>query len=79
MEEYLTPKQAAERKGVSLTAIYSAIARGKLPSVRVLDRIALRVADVDSYEPGSYAGVERTVKQRGPGRPRKKESTDHAR
>ena len=68
MDEYFTPKKVAEIKGVSLQAIYKAIERGLLPSVRVLDRVALRPADVDAYQPGSYGGIKRTVKRRGPGR-----------
>ena len=68
MNDYLTPKQAAERKGVSLPTIYKAIERGVLPSERVLDRVAVRIADVDAYQPGSYGGVTRTVRKRGPGR-----------
>ena len=73
MIDYLTPKQAAERKGVALPTIYKAIERGLLPSVRVLDRVALRVADVDAYTPGSYGGIKRTVIRRGPGRHSKHE------
>ena len=72
MDEYLTPKKAAEIKGVSLPTIYKAIERGLLPSVRVLDRIALRAADLDAYQPGSYNGIKRTIKPRGPGRGRKR-------
>ncbi len=68
MTEYITPKQAAELKGVSVPTIYKAIERGSLPSVRVLDRVALRVTDVEAYQPGSYGGVKRTVIRRGPGR-----------
>ena len=68
MDEYITPKKAAEIKGVSVQAIYKAVERGLLPSVRVLDRVALRPADVDAYQPGSYNGVKRTIKRRGPGR-----------
>lgn len=68
MNDYLTPKQAAERKGVSVPTIYKAIERGVLPSERVLDRVAVRVADVDAYQPGSYGGIKRTVRRRGPGR-----------
>lgn len=68
MDEYLTPKKAAEIKGVSVPTIYKAIERGVLPSVRVLDRVALHRADVDAYQPGSYGGVKRTVIRRGPGR-----------
>lgn len=70
MIEYITPRQAAELKGVSVPAIYKAIGRGLLPSVRVLDRIALRPADVDAYQPGSYGGIKRTIIRRGPGRPK---------
>ena len=66
MEEYVTPKQAAERKGVSVQAIYRAIERGELPSVEILGRKALLPADVENYKPGSYGGVERTRKRRGP-------------
>lgn len=68
MTEFITPRQAAERKSVTVQAIYKAIERGHLPSVRVLDRVALRPADVDAYQPGSYGGIKRTVKRRGPGR-----------
>lgn len=68
MDDYLTPRQAALNKGVSVQAIYKAIERGSLASVRVLDRVALRVVDVDAYQPGSYNGVKRTLKRRGPGR-----------
>ena len=68
MTDYITPKQAAELKGVSVPTIYKAIERGRLPSVRVLDRVALRIADVDAYRPGSYGGIQRTVIRRGPGR-----------
>ena len=42
MNDYLTPKQAAEHKGVSVPTIYKAIERGVLPSERVLDRVAVR-------------------------------------
>lgn len=66
VEEYITPKQAAERKGVSLAAIYRAIERGALPSTEVLGRKGLRPADVASYQPGSYGGVERSRRRRGP-------------
>jgi len=68
MTGYITPRQAAEYKGVTVQAIYKAIERGLLPSVRVLDRVALRLADVEAYQPGSYNGIKRTVKRRGPGR-----------
>ena len=75
MTEYMTPRQAAECKGVTVQAIYKAIERGLLPSVRVLDRVALRVADVEAYQPGSYGGIKRTVKRRGPGRGSKRDAS----
>ncbi len=68
MTDYITPQQAAKHKGVTVQAIYKAIERGVLPSVRVLDRVALRPVDVDAYQPGSYGGVKRTIIRRGPGR-----------
>lgn len=52
----LTPGQAADLKGVSRPTIYSAIAQGRLPHVRVLGRLALREADVLVWEPVRYAG-----------------------
>lgn len=79
MDDYLTPRQAAERKGVSVPTIYKAIERGALPSVRVLDRVALRPADVEAYEPGSYGCVKRAVRRRGPGRgPKPEANTEKA-
>jgi excisionase family DNA binding protein len=71
LDQYLTPRQAAERKGVAVPTIYKAIERGQLPAVRLLNRVALRVTDVDAYQPGSYGGVQRAAKRRGPGRPPK--------
>jgi len=44
--QFLTPDEAAKLKGVSRTAIYSAIAQGRLSHTRVLGRLALREADV---------------------------------
>ena len=67
--EYLTPKEAAERKGVALASIYKAIERGALPSERVLERVVIPILAVDAYEPGSYGETRRTYKKRGPGRP----------
>lgn len=66
MERYLTPKEAAERKGVTVQAIYRAIERGELPTTIILSRKALLPADVEAYQPGSYGGVERARKRRGP-------------
>ena len=63
---FITPRQAAQRKGVSVPAIYKAIERGEIASADVLGRKALRPADVDAYQPGSYGGVTRTRRRRGP-------------
>ena len=71
--KYLTPKEAAALKGVTLATIYKAIERGTLPKHTVLDRVALLASDVESYSPGSYGGVTREKVLRGPGRPRKSE------
>ena len=68
--EYLTPKEAAERKGVALATIYKAIERGNLPSYRVLGRVAVKASDVDAYTPGSYGDAQRATVRRGPGRPK---------
>ena len=74
MDEYLTPRQAAERRGVSVSTIYRAIERGEIPALRLLSRLALRAADVDAYQPGSYNGIQRATRRRGPGRSRKTET-----
>jgi len=68
--EYLTPREAAEDKGVAVATIYKAIERGNLQAYRVLGRVALRKADVDAYQPGSYGEAQRATKRRGPGRPK---------
>jgi excisionase family DNA binding protein len=65
--ELLTPQEAARIKGVSVTTIYRAINEGRLPSQRVLGRLAVSPADVEAFEPGSYAGIRRTVIPRGRG------------
>jgi excisionase family DNA binding protein len=67
-EMLLTVPQAAVRKGVSRTALYNAVTQGRLPHVRVLDKIGLRAADVDAWQPIAYR--ERAgAKPRG-GRPK---------
>jgi len=66
---YLTPKEAAEKKGVSVAAIYKAIERGQLSSERVLNRVAVRTADIDAWQPAGYTkeGTQRegVKKERG--------------
>lgn len=65
MDEYLTPQQAAARKGVAVSTIYKAMQRGHLQRVEKYGRILLREADVEAYQPGSYRGVQRAVRPRG--------------
>ncbi|MBV9471126.1 MAG: helix-turn-helix domain-containing protein [Abitibacteriaceae bacterium] len=55
-EKFLTPGEAANLKGVSRTTIYSAIATGRLPQVRLLGRLALREADVLAWQPFEARG-----------------------
>ena len=55
-DTYLTPDQAALAKGVSRTAIYSAIAEGRLPAHRVLNRLAIRKAELESWLPAPNSG-----------------------
>jgi len=47
----LTVSQAAKLKGVSRTAVYAAIERGRLPHRRILGHVGLREADVLAWEP----------------------------
>lgn len=67
-EKLLTVGEAAKLKGVATTTLYTAIAEQRLPAVRMLNRIALREADVLRYEPTCYA-QRPGVKGRG-GRPK---------
>ncbi len=55
-DDLLTPAQAAEFKGVSRTAVYSAIAENRLPCVRILGRLALKKSDLKAWKPVRYAG-----------------------
>jgi len=55
-EDLLTVDEAAQLKGVTVAAIYSAIKENRLPCVRILNRIGLRQDDVQSWTPRSYAG-----------------------
>ncbi len=63
-QAYISVKDAADRKGVSQTAVYKAIQEGRLVATRFLGRLALRIVDVDRCEFGSYAGIERVRKPR---------------
>ena len=66
MEEFLTTREAADQKGVALATIYEAVKRGDLASTKVLGRIGIKPIDLDAYQAGSYNGIERTRKRRGP-------------
>lgn len=55
-QKLLTAAEAAQLKGVSRAAIYSAIAEGRLPHQRVLGRLAVREADVLAWMPQPYSG-----------------------
>lgn len=70
-DEYITPKEAAERKGVSRQTIYSAIARDAIPATRILGRLAVRVADIEFFQPATYGENIRGTIKKGPGRPSK--------
>jgi len=52
----LTPDEAALTKGVSRTTIYSAITEGRLPRHRVLNRLAIRQTDLESWIPAPHSG-----------------------
>jgi excisionase family DNA binding protein len=68
-DEYLTVQEAATRKAVTVNAIYNAIRDGRLPSRRVLGRIALLPSDVDAFTSSGHGGV-----RPGGGRPPKKKT-----
>lgn len=78
MNEFLSVKQAAERKQVTESAVYKAINAGRLRATRVLNRFALTPADVDACDFGSYAGVQRTRIPRGPNRKKEGASSEEA-
>ena len=59
-QKLLTPDEAAKLKGLSRTAIYSAIAEGRLAHTRVLGRLALREADVLAWH--SHRGRPKGVR-----------------
>jgi excisionase family DNA binding protein len=81
--KYLSVSEAAARKGVSRSAIYAAIARGRLSAERIAGHWVLREKEVDTYTPipndqraGMRLGGRRRAQQgsegkRPRGRPRK--------
>lgn len=54
--DILTPSQAAKLKGVSRTAIYNALADGRLEGIRILGRIAIEQASVKAWQPQARVG-----------------------
>jgi excisionase family DNA binding protein len=50
----LTVEEAAVLKGISRSAVYTAVSEGRLPFRRVLGRIGLRQSDVVRWTPRSY-------------------------
>ncbi len=80
-EDLLTIRQAARELGIHRQTVYQAIRRGNLPAVEVLDRVAVRRADIEAYKQrqarvGPQGGRPRTrPEESGPkrtiGRPRK--------
>ncbi len=56
---FVSVKEAAQRKGVSLSTIYKAMRAGKLAGVPVLGRTALRLADVEVWTPSAHGGSRR--------------------
>lgn len=55
-DKWLTPAQAALLKKVSRATIYTAISESRLPSTRVLGRLALLERDVKEWTPKKNAG-----------------------
>ena len=55
-DDLLTIPDAARRKGVSRSAVYKAVAQGRLPVQSVLGRFALRAADVEAWRPKEQRG-----------------------
>ncbi|HEX8237758.1 MAG TPA: helix-turn-helix domain-containing protein [Abditibacteriaceae bacterium] len=54
--DIVTPAQAAKIKGVSRTAIYNALADGRLQGVRVLGRIGVDRSALKAWQPQARVG-----------------------
>ncbi len=73
MPGYISVSEAAKRKGMSRSAMYQAVAEGRIPHVMLVGKIALKEKDVDAYEPlpnDQRKGV--SLKARRPARRRSK-------
>ena len=66
-DDLITAAEAARLKGVTPTAIYTAVSEGRLPHQRVLGHIALKRADVLEWTPIRYAGRPGRASGRAPG------------
>jgi excisionase family DNA binding protein len=78
---YMAPKlitvaEAARLKGVTRTAVYTAIKEGRLSHTRILGHIGLREADVSAWKPREYAGRPGTKSGRPSGTPVSAETRD---
>jgi excisionase family DNA binding protein len=75
-ENYLTISDAAERRGVSIAAVYKAIREERISKEKILGRVVVKKDEIDAYPFGSYTPKEtgekivRAHKERGPGRKR---------
>lgn len=58
----LTVSEAAELKGVTRAAIYTAISEGRLRHQKVLGRLAVREADILAWTPAYHVGRRKGVK-----------------
>lgn len=74
---YLSVSDVTQRKGVTRSAVYQAIASGRLPSERIAGHIVLREKDVNGWEPltaekrkGLRVGGRPTKEDTAPTRPR---------
>jgi excisionase family DNA binding protein len=57
--EFIGVAEAAACKGVSRSAIYKAVATGRLKAYRVLGKVALREGDVKAWQTFAAAGRPR--------------------
>ena len=57
MSDFISVRAAAEQAGVSTAAIYKAIRQGRLIAYKVLDRVALKSADLDAFQFRTYGSI----------------------
>lgn len=61
-DQFLSVSQVAQLKGVSRNAVYKAVSEKRLPSQQIVGHIALRVADVEAWNPRERTGRRQGVK-----------------